>query len=487
MTKNINIINADVPIFYFDLKGKTRKGQLNEIFKELKGVYPSEVSEDDVYFAPYEKNKFIVYVFDEIDKDKKYISRELYKKNHKINEEISDAIIISSYKSKDLISIYDKNETIRHTLLITLIVVVLFSLMFTIVNISRNRSNSLREKNRRDRMLLENQRRERESLQREAETLEKKYLDINENRVIPPYLALEIITRNIYDKGTIENLSIEGNTFNVSVSTSDSLIILESFKNDKSVSKAELTRFNVNNSREFATYQGNFSKNSVVIDESQSIEDKISYYKSYIERYNSVLSSNESGDILSTLQKIRQILKASSCKEEYIQQSINNGFIDVEFYFTSDSFGLINFLRTIKEDVGELSSVRVRRTDNSIQTTIRVKTGIKDDSSLSYTQWEEENTTSTTNMSKAFNDNTIRVEKAVEKTSSVSRDYQYIGSARSRGKRIAIFKNQRTSRLYKLEIVDDFNNALDNTDVCVMVNDSRYTIRIDGLLFDVVK
>lgn len=266
-----------------------------------------------------------------------------------------------------------------------------------------------------------------------------------------------------------------------------SLKILENFKNDKNIAKVNLSRFNVSSNRELATFQGQFSKNIISLDESMSIQDKIDYYKNYISNTNEFNTNMANGDIVSVLRNIRNTLSSNSCKEEYIQQQLNNGYIDIEFYFTSDSVSLINFLKAVSGQVGSVSSIRIRRTDTSLETTIRFKTGIEDKVRNAYSEWGEDANTSITNMSKAFNDNTVRVEKAVERSSSVSRDYTFVGTARSKGKNIAIFKNQRTSKLYKLEVVSNFNDVDDSMDACVMVNASRYTIRIDGLLFDIVK
>lgn len=460
----IQMLSNENPKFTLPLKSYTQNKRLIEAKKELLNIYPFEVPVENILILKSNRKGF----YDV------YISKE------KVKRELN-------VKKICLISI-----------LCGLICIFLY---FVLQHVAKQNIENLAKAKE-----VEKQKTEKARINKEKKEilarLRKEYHEskLTEYGRIYPYI--ERIYSVMTDKTTIENVSIEKNIFTVEVTTKDAIKILSNFENSDAFSLIKMNRSNVKNETEFVAYSGEFSRYQKEPDSNLSIDEKIDFYKTELEKVSERKKELSYIALSDYIKNIRDILRKNSCYEQYIQLRGKNKNAEVEFYVLSTSKNILNFIKEIQNNDNNLIDIKIVKIFNSddrnrIQTTIIFDSGIG---------FEQDN-----NQLTEYVDRKIEldeIDKLFSKTSSIKqtvtnksvlkvtnsekgnqmqqkvtlRKLSYIGLSKIHGETIVMVKDNEMGSIYKLKLTETELGE----DCCVKATNG-YTAKIRGEYYEVIK
>lgn len=381
-----------------------------DVYEYLKSFYPAKVDKKNVYIINNQHTK-ICLVFKNIDDCKEKIIPTIYTLNNNPhytgklfitdgneNEllELKNGELISSTfsstneqpadskpfyinrfnaKSKDFLNLETKQQKITKIsicILCFLLGIFVFSKISSFYIQKQNQKKIETEKLlQEEQKLLEQKKKDAEKL----ESLKQKYVELKNNEYIDIYDSVSIIYRNLEKYSKIENLSIEKNTFELDLHTTNALNVLGNFEEDPLISQIKMNRTVLQNSREYVIYSGIFGKQIEYLIPDQSIQNQIEAYERLFEQ-----SKNINTKLLSEyVSELRKSLLNANCKEEYLSVKLNDDIIYIELSINASKTNIFNFLQANKNNTNKknIKTARFKSMSNgNLNTTLVFDTQI---------------------------------------------------------------------------------------------------------------
>ncbi|MCR5614011.1 hypothetical protein [Treponema sp.] len=341
--------------------------------------------------------------------------------------------------------------------------------------------------------------------------LEKKYVEQEKGKTLEIYKTLSIIHKCLGTDSYINDLSIDGNFFELNLSTKNALLVLSDFEKNKNIEFIKLNQSSVSQNEEYASFSGKVKRAYVMPDEKLNINEKILFYERNI--FDFVNLEN-----LSTYaEQIRAILEKSLCKEEYIQIKTSGKTFELECYLKSLGENLLSFIYACESESIKIKSVKIRNEKfRQCSALIRFDTGILEDSvkktdnlsdvvKLDFavnsiaTVFEDKKKNNHRQYIKvsdfpekpvlnSFENSMLKKpEKSSEKVNlknSLPEKLFYIGNAVNKQNEKIIFAKSRDDKIYKIPFRE---NLTQESCFCIPGIKSNYIAYIDGKNFEVVR
>lgn len=459
---NMDIIQNCNLRFTIALKSHTRRKKALEAKRVLADIYPYEVEEDHLLIIKTDRKGF----YDV------FIAKE--ETNQSIN------------RKKVLLSV------------MCVIGAVLLALFFLHKISLKNKEIQISQRER-ERHAQEEERVQKEK-ENKLEELKKKYDAGMESSYEKIYPCLERLYSVMTQNTTVENLSIEKNTFTVEVTTRDALNILSNFESSKAFSSIKMNRSTVKNGIESVAYNGEFSRYWDHANPTKSMDERIEFYSKNLDRMNEKWQLLQEKPLSEYIKDIRNVLRKNNCLEQYIQLRGKEKNAEVEFFILSSSRNLLNFINEIQKGDGNImyiKSLRIRNSEdrNRIQTTIRFDSGIElkkeGERQIENAVIEAE----LSDMERIFykksapKSTEIKTVKAVPKSLPMQKTsvryvktLSYLGITKSSGRTLVIAKDDDMGAIYKLVLVDE-----ETRNDCCIVSEYGYKAKIRGEYYEVKK
>lgn len=443
--------------FTFPLKARTEKKRILEAKEKLSAVFPFKIQESNIYLSRSDKKGFYdVYISD----------KEI--KNEKRTILLAEIII-----------------------LILVFISILFIAFNQIIKASQKAVSVQREIAYKEAEELKLQKEKQIKL----ENLKKQYEEISNNQYEKIYFYIELLYSVMPLNTTIENLSIEGKSFSVEVTTSDATKILQNFERNMIFSSVKMNRSTVNKNSERVSYVGKFSFSVKEPEENLSTDQKISFYEKEITFFDERKNHQKEIAISEYIKNIRNIMHKYSLNEQYIQLKGNDKSAEIEFFVYSNSQNLLRFIKEIQNENNSLVDIKhlvIRNSEmpDKIQTTIIFDSGIEtqniknDDYSYSdkkYSAAEINKIFYKTPIVKKTEQKNLKKPKEEKKSFSISlKKLSFIGLTKIDGKTFVMAKDDEMQSIYRIPLT---NNEAEE-DFCIEIP-SGYKAKIKGEYYEV--
>ena len=495
-------------VYILTLSSAFNGKRVQEARLKLTTLYPEEVTEDRILIVRNKGRNFLVYVFNDVAKEKTFIIPELYMRNHSRNKtglflyetedycvetELKDGEVVRSdltdtpdvdksryedvftslgkYRKKDTGRIYSSAYVKKKILRFMLLSSLCFILLFSVIKVNESLTLKERKRLQAEAMLLREEEEKKATLQREVSELKSRYESIRENQNIKIKDALLTISACLKGKGTVRSFDMNNLLFSLDAETDDGILALRAFENDKRIQQIRLTRFSEESRT--ASFTGEFSE-TVFSSEpyGMSLSEQKDYYEKLIKEYEEqriVLSISEYMGMLEKLLRENLCTLVSMAQRE----DENGAVIDVQF--TSSSSSLLSFLENAQnQNDFDIKSFRISNTSGSLScSAVFVMDEVKTISEKAVGALDEREV-----------DSVFENKKVVQSTTSVyslvrTPVYSFVGKGRNGVSSFILIKGSDG----KIERVFISDNT-DTEGSCVQT-DSGYTVNLGGQIFEV--
>ena len=329
--------------YKLELHSHSKRKLLQESLQLLKVLYPFEVDQDKVSVRKInEKGLYEVCIHDN------YVTRKI-----KIKFVIIFALISALILFFSIVSVYKFTEKKQQILLL----------------------EEEKEKQNKEKIQLQQEK------EKEVKNLESEYRNLMLKTYDPVYKRILNLNNTLITNSIIDNLTIDGKTFSIDVETKDAVQSLSNFENSHAFSSVKMVRTTLVDNKDIVTFTGEFTKFIPELDESLSLDDKIEFYQSEIDRLL-VKDKNRLTLLSDYIKYIRTILKKTGCNEQYIQLKGSKENVEIECFVYSTSKSVLSFIEEIQNQDDYLFDISVFKLRNStdqnkLQTIITFVTGIE--------------------------------------------------------------------------------------------------------------
>lgn len=453
--------------FSLKLRSKTDSGRLKEAKMLLKDVYPYELDEKNLYIE-----KSVVKGFYDV-----YISKEEVKKE-------------SNVKGLVLLSI-------------SLFVLATISILIIRHGVMENQNAMIIQKEKEELKNLEIK--EQKEKEERLEKVRKEYSKKAEAGYEKIFPYIEKIYSCVSENTTIENISIEKDSFSSEVTTRDALKVLENFEKNSAFNSVKMNRTTVKNDRETVVYSGTFVRGIKEAEVNNSLEKKIEFYESELNKIKAREDKVRALRISEYIRIVRDVLRNDGCTEEYIQLRGKDSSTEIEFFILSSSTNILRFIKDIQEgseNLFDIKQIKIRNSEerNRFQTTICFDAGINIDTEKDEIALIEDGTFQISEIDKAFYkvsraksaesnpyagvafQRMQAVETNVKKIQTPVKTLSFLGLTKSGSDTFVMAKDNDMGSIYKLKLSE--NGPDENT--CIN-NGLSYMAKIHGEYCEVKK
>ena len=513
----------------------------NEPVEEnLKSIYPFSLSDKTIIKKRLSHDgRVLCFIFENANKEKRLISSTLYVLNryrngtfivkatefteliemqdgqllksvlvNKNESENTSSIVITeneikrSYGTKDLLIEKNVDEIKKETFLkisvLFLIVGIVLATIFIIFNIQKDKINAIREAENQEKLAAKQKSVEQEKCNK----LKLEYEKLVFEKSVDMYQLLSSLYENIDRNASIENLSIEKNSFSIDIVTRDAIKILNNFEKNRAIQNIKMNKTTVQNGKEYVSYNGFFQR-FIVYPSAESNSEQIKYYQAQIDSIKKREELKSSKTVSEYSEDLRKLLHSSNCREDYIQTKVYGDKVSLEVLINAKSEHILSFIKKVSKDevLIDIQGLRIKNNQDysNVQSLLTFDTGIivEKENTLS-----ESNITSSDISAKDFgasfyknperNHLTYKVapknevkEKIEDKPRLVhNSNLEYVGEAKFGSAGPAIFlKDKEFGNLYKLPILETLNEA----NGCKILSSNSYEVVINKKHYEVKK
>lgn len=309
------------------------------------------------------------------------IERSLITGNGNNKFRFFDVSVLSSAVVKKALFVRFSKEQKRNKLLLSLLIVVLFSAAGIIAmhqRIQMSAESRMMERAQAEALRIrEAERKEKELL---AENLEAEYTEAVLYMLPDMYDVCNKLFSSI-DAGTkIDNLTISGNSFQFDAHGSDALKILTQFEENDFISGIYLNRVVVEGEDDSFTFEGNVKQHVMLPGSGDPVDDKIMFYQNALRRFQEEAAVKQSRRPSEISNSIRRILSDKRCRLESIQYYTTEYGLEIDYAIQAPSRAFFAFLSDVSRSDAYLviSSVRIRSylEGGTLSAVVRFRTGI---------------------------------------------------------------------------------------------------------------
>lgn len=470
--------NISPYMFKLELKSRSRKTRMREAIEKLKLLYPYKVKEENLLInETHEKNIYSVIINEKGFKNK----------NKKIRPFVVIALVFVFFFVSGII-IFNRNK---------------------LQQIDMEQEKLIELQNEQKIMEIQSKKDKLAGMLQEISKFDKeKYENL--------YERIELLYSLLNKAGTIENLSIEKDSFTIDITSKDSVKLLENFEMARELSKVKMSRTSVDNGVDYLSLSGEFTQKIYVNDESQSLEEQINRCDEILSGYKSRKLQQGEQNLSDYIKRIRECIHNNDCNEQYLQVKGGENNLEVELMLYSYAEDVLSFIKEIQNENNEIIDIkklRIRNSDNAsrIQTNITFATGIdvKENAQLlagekknyNYSPVEiseslykepkakiaENPDVNLTVMNQSPQSKTVE-EKKIEvvsenKVESIKRCLDYIGLTKLGDKSYILAKDLQMDVIYKFEVSE--KNCEGN--ICYINENGKYIAKLNSELYEVKK
>lgn len=345
------------------------------------------------------------------------------------------------------------------------------------------------------------QRLEEEVHQKEEslKVLQDEYLAIKNATLPDMFEVCSIVFSSIDTSTKIENITISGGKFQFDAHGNDAITILTRFEENVFISSINLNKVVVEWKGDYFTFNGEVKQRIILPNSDDSIDQKLAFYRSEIERSNQIkhiMRSRRSSEISKI---IRRMLSHNRCQLESIQYYNTEYGLEIEYSIKAFSSAFFKFLQeSVKSnEYLVISSVRIKSylEGDSISAVIRFRSEIMlEDDDVDWDHLQKDGVVMTVDeMANYFvsdrkrevplEDATFKIE--VESNPTMIRNpgfLQYVGFAgTSGGSQFVLIKDLKKNSIIKL------SNNSEQQDYFLTNSVRKLELKYEGNLYEVEK
>lgn len=472
--------NTNSPYIYkLELKNRSKKSRTKEAIEKLKLLYPYEIKEQNLLIK-------------------------------ETNERNNYDVIISDKGFRK-----GKGEYKWIVIIILILIVVLISVIVIGQQIKIRKNNEQEEKL----IELQNEQKIQESKSKKIklEGLLKEIEKYDKEKYENVYSRIELLYFLLDKLGTVENLSLDGDSFLIDVTSKDSVQLLENFELSKQLTKVKMVRTTVDKGIDYVSLSGMFMREFNKNDENLSLEQQISSNDEILSNYKRRKIRQNQQNLSDYIKVIRDCVRCNGCREQYLQVKGEKNNLEVELMFYSYAKEALSFIKEIQNqdnDLVDIKKLQIRnsQTPSKVQTNITFVTGIdiKENTELVDTDKRiydfspnEISLSLYKEPAKVTEKNEIRtdaykdeksvltkesenkpVEYSTVKKEEIIRKYlDYIGLTKFEGKSYILAKDNQMNVIYKFEIAKKESEG----NVCYINENGKYIAKLNSELYEVKK
>lgn len=561
--KNFDIASRlEYSVFPLSAPTRNRKERLSRARIELSKKYPFEPDEKSIFFVRNgKKNNFwICFVWENRDMNRNYLMPTLYAmekfpsysgniciSGSDFIEYISlkDGLLVSSvaeqrYMDEDINSqilkfygddrnfklltlpckgslksrcIFRSDNRKEKKKLFFILLLLSLSLLALFLKFFSSYTEQKKNEAEKQRIFEEEQKKKVEAasrLKKQMEESRNAYIKMKTEKHGDIYIMASAIYDCLGKDVKVENLSMSGRDFELSLRTADSVKLLSKFENNSFIENIKMNRSVKDGSREYVSFSGSVCRYIPFPDETLGDEEKLMYYRKALESEKEDEERRASMSVSEYAGKLRSLFSETGCREDYMQVKSNGEYTELECFLKSGGSNIFDFLMKAEKSIPSIDflSVRIKNSDkdNTVTSVLNMNTGVKIDAlrnEFSYTDREMEMLAVTpVQIGKIFGSYNEKVSKTAasyssrpkEQAAKVSEpsypktnplDLVYVGEGNTTVKgRYIFFKDLKDDVMYSIPLGGISSGF---ADWCKEKGSSYYEVHLNGYVYEVKK